>query len=89
MGCRCFAVRFPLSGGRGGLFGGSKGGKGAAVTVAEAGTDDLSAIHRAFGSACYIESSFPAILYFAYKYKGDFEKAVLQNTNVGGENCEC
>ena len=40
-----------------------------------------------FGSACYIEDSFPSMLYMAYKYADSFEKAVLTNTNVGGENC--
>ena len=27
------------------------------------------------------------MLYLAYKYSDNFEKAVLSNTNVGGENC--
>ena len=49
--------------------------------------DDLSVVHSTFGSACYIDSSMPVVLYLAYKYSDDFEKAVLQNTNVGGENC--
>jgi ADP-ribosyl-[dinitrogen reductase] hydrolase len=40
-----------------------------------------------FGSACYIEDSFPVLLYLAHKYAGSFEGAVLANTNVGGENC--
>ena len=35
-----------------------------------------------FGSACYIEDSFPSMLYLAYKYADSFEKAVLTNTNV-------
>lgn len=49
--------------------------------------DDTQAIHRVFGSACYIESSMPAVIFMAYKHAGDFEKAVLANTNAGGENC--
>jgi hypothetical protein len=30
----------------------------------------LQAIHNVFGSACYIESSFPAVMYLATKYEG-------------------
>jgi len=36
--------------------------------------------------ACYIESSFPALLHFAYKYADSPEQAVLANANAGGEN---
>eukprot|EP00798_Chlamydomonas_sp_ICE-L_P008307 gene8308-1579_t len=49
--------------------------------------EDVKMVHSVFGSACYIDSSFPSVLYLAYKYSDDFEKAVLSNTNVGGENC--
>lgn len=49
--------------------------------------DDTNIVHSVFGSACYIESSWPAVLYLAWKYSDSFEKAVLSNTNVGGENC--
>ncbi|KAG2496733.1 hypothetical protein HYH03_005144 [Edaphochlamys debaryana] len=49
--------------------------------------DDIRIVHSTFGSACYIEDSFPSMLYLAYKYAESFEKAVLANTNVGGENC--
>ncbi|GLC76668.1 hypothetical protein PLESTF_001815100 [Pleodorina starrii] len=49
--------------------------------------DDVRIVHSTFGSACYIEDSFPSMLYLAYKYADSFEKAVLANTNVGGENC--
>eukprot|EP00200_Dunaliella_tertiolecta_P005344 CAMPEP_0202358460 /NCGR_PEP_ID=MMETSP1126-20121109/12118_1 /ASSEMBLY_ACC=CAM_ASM_000457 /TAXON_ID=3047 /ORGANISM="Dunaliella tertiolecta, Strain CCMP1320" /LENGTH=338 /DNA_ID=CAMNT_0048951625 /DNA_START=249 /DNA_END=1265 /DNA_ORIENTATION=- len=48
---------------------------------------DVQAVHGMFGSACYIESSFPVVLYLAAKYPDSFEKAVLANTNAGGENC--
>lgn len=48
---------------------------------------DLDVVHRVFGSACYITSSFPSVLYLAYKHADSFEDAVLSNTNVGGENC--
>jgi ADP-ribosyl-[dinitrogen reductase] hydrolase len=36
--------------------------------------------------ACYIDSSFPALLHFAYKYSDSPERAVLANANAGGEN---
>jgi ADP-ribosyl-[dinitrogen reductase] hydrolase len=37
--------------------------------------------------ACYIDSSFPALLHLAYRY-GEFgpEKGLLANANAGGEN---
>lgn len=36
--------------------------------------------------ACYIDSSYPALLYFAYKYADSAEDAVLASANAGGEN---
>jgi ADP-ribosylglycohydrolase len=36
--------------------------------------------------ACYIDSSYPALLYFAYKYADDVEAAILASANAGGEN---
>ena len=36
--------------------------------------------------ACYIESSFPALLHFAYKYADSVEACLLANANAGGEN---
>eukprot|EP00878_Enallax_costatus_P016108 GHUV01016890.1.p1 GENE.GHUV01016890.1~~GHUV01016890.1.p1 ORF type:complete len:433 (+),score=92.10 GHUV01016890.1:240-1538(+) len=49
--------------------------------------NDVNIVHSVFGSACYIESSWPSVLYLAWSYSDSFEKAVLSNTNVGGENC--
>jgi ADP-ribosyl-[dinitrogen reductase] hydrolase len=37
-------------------------------------------------TACYIESSFPAMLIYAYKYAEDPEKMLLASANGGGEN---
>ena len=39
-------------------------------------------------TACYITSSFPALLFYAYKYgeDGNGEKMLLASTNAGGEN---
>ena len=36
--------------------------------------------------ACYIDSSFPALLFLLYKYSDSVEKAILANANAGGEN---
>lgn len=36
--------------------------------------------------ACYISSSFPALLFFAYKYAHSPAEAILANANAGGEN---
>ena len=35
--------------------------------VAALGYDDSAAVHSVFGSACYIDSAFPAALYLLYK----------------------
>ena len=37
--------------------------------------------------ACYLEDSFPASLFLAWKYAGDLEAALVANTNLGGDNC--
>merc|ERR1719320_675720 len=37
-------------------------------------------------AACYIDSSFPAMLFLLYKYADSVEKAILANANAGGEN---
>lgn len=36
--------------------------------------------------ACYIDSSLPALLHFAFKYADSPEQAVLASANAGGEN---
>ena len=48
---------------------------------------DLAVIQGKFGSACYIEGSLPSLLYLAGKYSEAPNEALLQNANVGGENC--
>ena len=37
-------------------------------------------------TACYIESAFPALLVFAYKYADDPKRCWLASVNAGGEN---
>ena len=48
---------------------------------------DTGVVGGHFSSACYIDSSLPALLFLAYKYAGNAEAAVVANTNAGGENC--
>jgi ADP-ribosylglycohydrolase len=48
---------------------------------------DLDVIGNLLSPACYIEHSFPAVLYLAARYSDDFEAALVANTNVGGDNC--
>lgn len=58
--------------------------------------DSTEAIHSVFGSACYIDSSLPVVLFLAYRFattpgsadaSAMFTNAALANTNAGGENC--
>eukprot|EP01087_Luapelamoeba_hula_P024590 TRINITY_DN9424_c0_g1_i1.p1 TRINITY_DN9424_c0_g1~~TRINITY_DN9424_c0_g1_i1.p1 ORF type:complete len:377 (-),score=51.75 TRINITY_DN9424_c0_g1_i1:76-1185(-) len=55
----------------------------------ESGVSDENAVGQ-FGMACYIDGSFPSVLYLAYKYGASpdgIESALLANTNAGGDNC--
>ena len=37
-------------------------------------------------TACYVEDSVPAVLYLALKYHSNPQKALVANTNLGGDN---
>ena len=50
------------------------------------GADDTRIVGGTVSSACYIDDSFPALLFLAYKYADDPEAALVANTNAGGEN---
>jgi len=39
-----------------------------------------------YSTACYITDSWPSVCYLAAKYFDDPAKALLVNTNLGGEN---
>ncbi len=39
-----------------------------------------------FSTACYVEDAVPAVLYLALKYHDDPERALIVNTNLGGDN---
>lgn len=48
---------------------------------------DEEVIGAVLSPACYLQDSFPASLYLAWKYAGDLETALVVNTNLGGDNC--
>lgn len=52
-----------------------------------AGQDDRIVIGQRFSPACYIDQSFPASLYLAWKYHDNFASAVTANAKVGGDSC--
>jgi len=62
----------------------------AAAVIAQVereGGSDLDVIGGRLSPACYIDQSFPAVLYLAARYPDDFEAALIANTNAGGDNC--
>ena len=50
------------------------------------GRDDREVIGRLLSPACYITDAWPAVLYLACRYHGNSLKALLINTNAGGDN---
>lgn len=48
---------------------------------------DREVVGKLLSSACYIEDSFPASLYLAWKYRNDLMAGVRANALVGGDNC--
>ena len=48
---------------------------------------DLEVIGGVLSPACYIDQSFPAMLYLAARYSENIEAALIANANVGGDNC--
>ena len=48
---------------------------------------DREVVGRVLSSACYIDQSFPAALYLAWKYHDDFTGAIIANALVGGDSC--
>ena len=47
---------------------------------------DIEIVGRMYSPACYISDAWPAVLYFAYRYVDNPKKALMANTNVGGDN---
>lgn len=48
---------------------------------------DEEVVGPVLSPACYLEDSFPASLFLAWKYADDLENALVANTNLGGDNC--
>jgi ADP-ribosylglycohydrolase len=48
---------------------------------------DSEVVGKILSPACYIQDAFPAALYLAWKYAGDFSGGIIANANVGGDNC--
>ena len=47
---------------------------------------DTAVVGGIFSPACYIDGSYPAILFFAYKYADAVKDGLCSNCNVGGDN---
>lgn len=47
---------------------------------------DAFVVGRTYSLACYITDSWPSVCYLAAKYENTPQKALLTNTNLGGEN---
>lgn len=47
---------------------------------------DIEIVGREFSPACYISDAWPSVMYFAYRYAQDGKKALVANTNSGGDN---
>lgn len=47
---------------------------------------DQVVIGQRFSTACYVEDAVPAVIYLALKYHHHPEKALIVNTNLGGDN---
>ena len=48
---------------------------------------DEEVVGKILSPACYIQDAFPAALYLAWKYAGDFSAGIIANANLGGDNC--
>lgn len=49
--------------------------------------DDNQVVGGKFSRACYIDDSWPSLLYLAWKYGDDPQKGLIANANLGGDNC--
>ncbi len=49
--------------------------------------DDNDVVGGKFSRACYIEDSWPSLLYLAWKYSDNPKDALIANANLGGDNC--
>jgi len=49
--------------------------------------EDTVVIGKRLSPACYINESFPASLYLAWKYHQSFDLGIIANAMVGGDSC--
>lgn len=49
--------------------------------------DEVDAVARRFGTACYIDRAFPGVLPLPWSHCGEPFGALVANTNLGGDNC--
>lgn len=55
--------------------------------LAQKYSDDHQVVGGKFSRACYIDDSWPSLLYLAWKYLDDPLQALMVNANLGGDNC--
>jgi ADP-ribosylglycohydrolase len=48
---------------------------------------DEDIVGAVLSPACYIDQAFPAALYLAWRHHDDFQRGVVANAMVGGDNC--
>lgn len=48
---------------------------------------DEEVVGKIVGSGCPLEDALPGTLYLALKYADDFERGLLANVHLGGDNC--
>jgi ADP-ribosylglycohydrolase len=48
--------------------------------------EDETVVGRHLSTACYVEHALPAVIHLALKYHQDPERALIANTNLGGDN---
>ncbi len=49
--------------------------------------DTRTALVRGIGTVCYVEQALPAVFYLCWKHGDDPERALVENTMAGGDNC--
>jgi len=47
---------------------------------------DTEAVDGYLGTGCFVDESFPVVVYLLIKYRKETEKALIANTNLGGNN---
>lgn len=50
--------------------------------------EDEFVVGSVFGPSSRLQDAFPTILYFAWKYAGNFAEGIIANANLGGDGCQ-